>query len=148
MTSVPPDDGGWRLVPYIKQSGRCPVLDWLNDELYSENPVAYWDFHDVWKPRFERNGPHAVGPPHWEGLKRELYEIRWDGNCRIYCSIESQRRIVMYLGCVKRWDIFDRGHRKTCDERRKDFRSTDYDQQARTYKYYALYQKRGQNGLA
>ena len=147
MPNPPPQSGGgWRLVPYISASGRCPVREFLRD-LKRSNPRAAADFYELWRPRFEKHGPFVVGPPHWEGLGDELYEIRWCGKCRIYCSVEPIRRVLMYMGVVKRWRRFDPEHRRTCDNRRADVRSKDYDDQKREYIYHGVNQKRRENGF-
>lgn len=149
MPSQPPNPGGqWRLVPYYAASGRCPVLEWLEGECKNKRPVGYVQFYDPkdgLKRRFEQHGPENMGRKLWQPLGDKLYEIRWCGPCRIYCSMESERRIIMYEGCLKRWPKFS--HRSVCLTRRADFLSQGYDHELRELRYLALCQKRGQNGI-
>ena len=146
MHRAPPQKGGgWRLVPYILPSGRCPVFDEFFDQLRRTNLKRFVEYRDIWKPEFEKHGP-LVGPPHWEPLRGGLFEIRW-GRCRIYCSPESERRIVMYMGVVKRWPKFTNRDRRACEERRAEFLSPVYDQDERERAYLALRKERANNGL-
>jgi hypothetical protein len=137
----------WRLVPYIQDTGKSSVMDFL-DSLREQSPKVYEEFHQVVKPQFEEHGPIDVGPPRWEGLGGGLAEIRWFGSHRLYCSIESGRRVMLYMGVVKYWRIFKREHRRFCDTARADVLSGAYDEKARERKYRALRDKRGKNGLA
>jgi hypothetical protein len=147
MPKPPPSGGGWTLVPYVTDRGRCPIRDWLED-LRVRKPPAYDQLMTLHRPRIEAHGPHLLGARYWVPLGDDLYEIRWSGRCRIYCSMESRRRIMMYMGVIKRWPKFDSTDRKTCIARRADFRSSDYDQEQREYLYHDLCQKRRENGIA
>ncbi len=141
MSSSPPGHGGgWRLVPYVTATGRCQVLDFL-EALRSQAFAKYVHFQEVLRPEFETRGPFNVGPPSWENLGDGWHDIRWGGRCRIYCSVEDARLIVMYIGVIKRWRTFDRSDRKRCANGRADFLSEDYDQEQREYLYYARCQR-------
>lgn len=135
----------WRLIPYVAPSGHSPVLEFL-DELHRTKPKWFLDFHNRVKPALVRRGPF-VGGPMWDGLGGSLGEIRW-GRCRVYCSTESDRRIVMYEGVVKRWRVFQNKHRRLCEQRRDDFLSVEYDEESRGYRYEVYCQRRAKNGLA
>lgn len=135
----------WLLLPYVAPSGRSQVLDFL-DGLRESDFDRFAYFHEVLKPQFESTGPFEVGPPHWEGLGRGLFEIRW-ARCRIYCSVEPPKLVVMYLGLVKRWRRFEPNDRKICDRNRSDFLSDGYDTEKREYMYRAR-QRRRTNGFA
>ena len=138
-------DSEWRLIPYVAPSGHSPVLTFL-DELHRVRPKWYLDFHERVKPTLAKRGPF-VGPPMWEGLGGGLYEIRWV-RCRIYCSTESERRIVLYEGVIKRWRVFGNKQRRLCEQRQTDFQSAAYDEESRSYLYEAYCQRRAKNGLA
>ena len=128
--------GGWLLVPYITAKGRCPVRVFL-EELKRQALAKYVQFQEVLRAELETRGPFEVGPPYWEGLGAGFYDIRWSGRCRIYCSLEGEQQIVMYIGCVKRWRTFESDDRHTCEGYRADFQSEQYDQEQREYLYRA-----------
>lgn len=134
---------GWRLVSYITEQGRCVITEFLAD-LRRTNARAYVEFLEHWRPLFEAQGPFRIGPPHWEGLGGELYEIRWGRN-RIYCSVERVRTVMMLLGRIKTWPKFTKEDRKVCEQRLADVRSRSYDQSQRQ-KAYEARQQRGKNG--
>lgn len=136
MIRPPLKRGGWRLVPYIKATGRCQVLDFLV-ALRARALTKYVTFQEVVKPLLEERGPFQVGPPYWENLGDGWHDIRWSGRCRIYCSVEDPELVVMYTGCEKRWRTFDDGDRQACESGQADFTSNDYDQEQREYLYHA-----------
>ena len=151
MRKKPPDPGGlWRLVPYVSPNFRCQVHEWIEDDLRLARPAAYVEFYDDKKglaQKLQRHGPAALErTPAWKRYGDGLYALRWERGCRIYCSVESNKRIVMYHGCIKTWREFI--HRSVCNQRRKDFLSSEYDQQVRELRYLALRKRRGQNGIA
>lgn len=131
----------WRTVPYIAPDGRSDVLDYLND--LRSRDVRAWQRIENIREQFIARGPFVVGPPYWEGVGGGLYEIR-SNHYRVYCSVESEQRVVMYVAVFKLWKKFR--HRTLCDTRRADFLSADYDEQKREYLYLARSQKRGRNG--
>jgi len=135
----------WRLVPYIGESGHSQILDWLED-VHAQHPTRYIEWQEVVKRRLLDHGPFAVGPPLWEGLGDGFFEVRW-GRCRIYCSVESGRRVMMYEGAIKRWRKFDLRTRRICEQRRADVQSDAYDEEQRNYRYLDYCKKRGRNGL-
>jgi len=145
MPSPPPKaGGGWLFVPYIAESGKSEVQDWLT-QLREDRFTDFVFFQETLRPLFVTEGPFKVGPPYWEGLGEGLYEVRF-GRCRLYCSVEDARQIVMYRGVVKRWPKFDAKDRKFCERGREDFKSQEYDQEKRGYLYRDHCQKRSQSG--
>ena len=133
----------WRTVPYIEASGRCDVLDYL-ENLKAKNLRSWQHFQNIRSQVIER-GPFAVGPPYWEGLGDGVYEVSW-GRHRIYCTIEPEKRVVMYVAVLKRWRVFRNSDRALCEARRVDFLSPDYDEEQRALLYKARCQRRGKNG--
>jgi hypothetical protein len=114
------------------------------ERLKADNLKSWLHFEEIRRQMLER-GPFAVGPPYWEGLGDGLYEISWGRN-RVYCSVETERCVVMYLGVYKLWKKFRRSDRRACEARRNDFLSAAYDQEQRELKYLAHCQRRGKNG--
>lgn len=133
--------GPCKLVPYITASGQSPVLKFLeNLERYQPANYALFIYE---KDLIEEFGTD-IGAPHWKWLGDGLGEIRWRfgrTRMRIYCSEESQQRVVMLHGEPKKWAAFDRADRRQCLERRIDLRATGYDQKAREL----LRQQRSEN---
>lgn len=147
MPSPPPHPrGGWRLVPYIGPSGKCPILDYLN-ELRRMDRRRYLQFQEVLRPMLESRGPFDVGPPYWVGVGDSLWEIRF-GRCRIYCSIKDPKQAMMLLGATKFWKKFRPGDRALCLQRKADCENEAYDQEQREYLYRGLCKRRRENGLA
>ena len=116
------------------------MLDFLED-LRGQALAKYVLFQEVLRPQFESRGPFNVGPPYWENLGDGWHDIRWGGRCRVYCSVENPRLIVMYAGAIKRWRTFDPGDRRRCENGRADFLGHDYDQEKREYLYHARRQR-------
>ncbi len=141
MGKPPPDQpgGAWWLVPYIAPNGKSQVLDFL-DEYHDSDFDGYVHLHDVVMPQLRASGPF-IGPPYWEPLGGGLGEIR-SRRCRIYSAVLSSRRIMMFLGVIKRWRIFRNSDRRFCEDCRADAESDAYDEQSRAYKYQHLRQKR------
>jgi hypothetical protein len=106
------------------------------DSLRTSDAKSYLWFRERHAPALEEHGP-SVGEPLWKSLGDGLFEIRWNakhrGHARIYCSPESDRRIVCYMGEVKHWGAF--AHRKICLARRDDYLSVNYDLEKRNYLY-------------
>jgi hypothetical protein len=132
------------LVPFIQANGRNPVFEWLEDVKW-QHPEWHEEFRSVWGPRIQKHGPEIMGRS-WGALKGGLFKIKWH-KCRIYCSLESDRRIVMYVGVIKSWREFLNEHRQLCNRRRKEFLSPEYDQEHRELLYKALCKRRETNGL-
>ena len=132
----------WRLVHYVAPGGRCLVYEFL-EELRKTDPKAWLVFRDQRRVILEEYGPRA-GPQYWVPLGGGLAEIRWPakhrGHARIYCSLESERRIMMYLGVIKRWKAFS--ERDECDQYRADVLSAAYDEQKREIERCAYYKRR------
>ena len=133
---------GWEAIPYIKPSGRSQVLDFFA-ELLAEHFKDHLELIEVVIPRLEEDGPHRVGPPVWEGLSDGLFEMRVH-RVRIYCSVETGQKIVMYLGRIKRWPKFEGADRKLANAARADYCSGSYDQDERSRLYLELQKRRGQ----
>jgi hypothetical protein len=133
----------WWLVCYVTEQGQCPVRRFLRD-LRRKDPKSYVEFRTHWVPLFVELGPFRIGPPHWEGLGGELYDIRWGRN-RIYCSVEPAQTIMMLLGRIKMWRTFDNADRRICEQRLADVRSDSYEQAQRETIYEARHQ-RGEDG--
>jgi hypothetical protein len=116
------------------------------EELRKQDPKAYITFTEVIHPELEKHGPELDGS-YWIRLGGGLDEIRWHarhhGHCRIYCSVESEKRIVALEALTKRWGKFE--HRQLCLERLADFRGQDYDPIKREYLHRAR-MKRKKNG--
>lgn len=150
MTGVPsrrPADSGpqppWQTVPYIAPNGACDVIEYLAG-VRKEDARSWLRLENIRKLMIER-GPFAVGPPYWEGLGDGLYEVRSEQH-RIYCSVEPQRLIVMYLAVWKLWPKFLSKHRRLCEARQQDFQSAAYDQEQRELLHKAYSQRKGKNG--
>ena len=134
----------WRLVPYVAASGKCEVRDYL-EQLKANNFKSFAMFDQALRPRFEMEGPFAVGTPYWEGLGDGLFEISW-GRHRIYCSVEDPRRIMMYVAAYKLWRKFKREHKRLCEQRRAEMLSSAYDEEFRELTLRAYQQRREKNG--
>lgn len=133
----------WRLVPYVEASGKSRVMEFL-DGLREANPKAYEEFYQIIKPEVEEHGPWATS--WWVPVGRHLAEIKWFGPHRLYCSVESDRRVLLYMGVVKRWPKFKTAHRRFCEWAREDARSADYDEESRSRKFCKLREQREKHG--
>ena len=133
----------WTTVPYIGPNGCCDVLDYL-DKLRGRKINSWQNFENI-REKIETDGPFAVGPPYWQGVGDDLFEISW-GHHRVYCSVEHPQRVLMYLAVYKLWPKLRPGDRKKCNTRRSDVRSSAYDDEQRQLKYLAYCQRRGRNG--
>ena len=124
-------------MPYIGPTGRCYVRDWLNRTLKPRDKASYVQFLEHYAPAVEDRGP-MVGMPIWGDLDAPLGEIRWHckgGKCRIYCSVETGKRIVMLHADIKTWREFSDEDRRRCLRRRADYLSADYVQSDRERAY-------------
>jgi hypothetical protein len=133
MPVTPPD---WKLVYYYSEMGRCPVLEFLED-LHREQPVESIHFREQIRPQLLQLGP-GVGRPIWRALPNGLAEIRWHGRSgqyRIYCSVESGRRIVLYQGRKKDFRTLWFHDERLCLKRKRDFLMDEEDQERRMYRY-------------
>lgn len=131
---------GWKLLPYIAETGKSEVIDFL-DELRSSRFKMFVHFDHVVKPLLEEKGPFAVGPPHWEGVGGSLYEIR-SGKVRIYCAVKHPKVVLMYRGVVKFWPLFRGSDRSICERYHVDAMSSRYNQQQRELEHLAYQQRR------
>lgn len=127
MTEPPQN---YRLKLYVSPTGRKPVEDFM-EALEISDPDAAAYFHGVLFELLERHGP-GLGMPHFKYLPpTEFCEIRWDGkdrgHHRIYCTIESNGRILLLHGVTKRWPKFARRDKQIANQRYADYRSKDYD---------------------
>lgn len=136
----------WRLVQYVCPGGKCPVYEFLR-ELREADFKAWYAFTNQRVIQLKEWGPNS-GPPYWTTLGGGLGEIKWRsrnrGRARIYGSVESERRILMYLGVIKRWDRFTDADRRQCENYRAEMRSADYDEQRRELERCAYYKRRGE----
>jgi hypothetical protein len=133
----------WRTVPYVSPSGASEVVDYLRD-LRDGNRKS-WEFFENIRSQIVERGPFIVGPPYWEGVGGELFEVSW-GRHRVYCSVEEPRLVVMYCAVYKLWPKFRSADRRKCETRRSDFRSGEYDEESRSYLYEMHRQKRDNRG--
>jgi hypothetical protein len=134
------------LVPYVKASGSCPVMDFLEDLRSSDLRTFLW-FNEVLRPLIEERGPFEIGGSYWEALGDGLYEISF-GRRRIYCSVEGRRVIMMYQAVRKTWQKFRKSDRKLCEQARAEVQSGEYDEEKRAYLYKLYIQRRTRNGTA
>lgn len=124
------DAGEYRLVLYVSPSGRRPVQEFL-DSLDRDDPDALFEFDDQVAPLVRQRGA-ALGMPHFRALRPTRFsEIRWHGKhgaqCRIYCTIETGRRVLLLHGVTKRWPKFARNDIQICKQRYHHYCSPDYD---------------------
>ncbi len=117
------------------------MQEWLA-ELDVAAPPAAEVFHAVLLPNLEVYGPD-LGAPYFERIRSKSFfgisdfaEIRWHGrdraNYRIYCSIESGRKLVLYHAVTKRWQKFSNEDKAICRDRYNDYHSEAYDVANRT----------------
>lgn len=136
----------WKVVPYIAPSGRCDVLDYLED-LRDRKRRSYEHF-EIIRAEMEARGPFNLGGQYWEAVGDQLYEISWGRN-RAYCSVEDNRIVVMYVTVLKLWKKMRASDRRLCLSRRADFQTIGsdlkdgYDLEKRELLYRAYRQKRG-----
>ena len=130
------DEKPWRLVYYVGKSGKCPVEDFL-DRLSHADAHAYVALIELYLPAIKEQGP-SVGEPIFKYLTNlnlpGLGEIRWRANratYRIYVGIESDRRIVFYLGVKKKRFEFSRKDQARVRQRYNDYHSAEYSAVAR-----------------
>lgn len=97
MTARLADGLAWEAIPYIKQSGRCQVLDFF-EGLKSKSFKDHLELTEIVIPRLEETGPMMVGPPHWEGVGDGLYEIR--------CKMSPPARLLLLGGRQEDRDVF------------------------------------------
>ncbi len=129
--------GPCNLMPYVSPTGRSPVLEFLAELRRTDNECYLRLRYTL--DRLRELGTD-LGTPHWVRLGRGLGEIR--SRCRrmrfrIYCSEEADSTVVMYEAVKKMWRQFSDADRDLCEKRRAEFRSADYDQEARMYHYKA-----------
>ena len=126
-------------MPFISATGDSQVLDFLN-HLKRDDFKAFTQFQKTLRPFFEERGP-LTGEPYWRPEGDALSAIAFK-HYRIYCSVESDRRIVMYHAVEKRWPKFRDGDRQQCKKGRKDLLSDQYDEENRSLLYLANQQRR------
>jgi hypothetical protein len=127
----------WRLINYVNSTGKLPVQEFL-DALQIGDPDRHAYFYDVLERLLKDHGP-GLGMPHFKRLPPTSFcEIRWNGadhaHYRIYCSIEKDRRLVLFHAVAKRWQKFDSDDKAICNERYSDYHSGDYDWRSRLNK--------------
>lgn len=111
------------------------MLDFLADlERFEAESFVHWQF------ALERLQVHGtdIGMPHWKWLGDGFGEIRW--KCgrkrpRIFCTEESNGRVVMLDYDARKLIPFIPRHRMICRRNRDDFRSEAYSQTARRIAY-------------
>jgi hypothetical protein len=131
-------------VYYISPAGACPVMDYL-EALREADFNSFEFFLENLHDPLLKDGPHSLPKPYWEDIGDGFSELSWGRN-RIYCCIESPRRVFALVAVEKRWRAFrnKRGkYVRLCEQRRADIRSGTYDETTRN----AAYQHhRGQRG--
>ena len=134
----------WALDPYITESGRSQVSEFLSELRGREaDAFARWTFS---RKLIEEHGP-AIGPPNWKSLGGGLGEIRWRAGrsqFRIYCAVRPDKRIAMLHAVKKKWAVFPPDHRELCLRRLEEMNSPAYDQEARWYLHQDYLRRTGQ----
>lgn len=135
-------NGPCTLLAYFTATGRSPVLEYLADlERSNGDAYALW----LYESDLIADLGTQVGAPHWKWLGDGLGEIRWrlgKTRYRVYCSEESEKRVVMLHPLEKKTETFENEDRKICLRRRADFRSADYNQKARRRLYEERHTKK------
>jgi hypothetical protein len=126
----------WRFVLYVDPSGTCQVHE-LFKSITGQDAKILIRLQQVLLPSIALD-PFAAGPPQWKGLGDGLYQVR-SGVCRLYCSLESHRRIMVYRAVLKRFEKFDPADKKACLKGIADVQSAAYDEEQRTYLCKAKY---------